>query len=210
MLGAASARTSTSGRSSARTSASGPSSAVTPLVLSSAGTSAATATTSATTPATPPALTTTTNTVAATPTSRMLPATATVSATIAATVRAFDAPAVGRRRRDHAVQLPRDDTSVEARAGDRLWQRLHPQTLGAGPGRPTSAGGIVCRGGRRRREFFNVVNGDKEAVDAVLDDPLIRAIGFVGSTPIAHYIYSRGTANGKRVQCFGGARTIWW
>lgn len=54
--------------------------------------------------------------------------------------------------------------------------------------------------------ILNVVNGDKEAVDAILDDPDIKAIGFVGSTPIAHYIYSRGCANGKRVQCFGGAK----
>jgi malonate-semialdehyde dehydrogenase (acetylating) / methylmalonate-semialdehyde dehydrogenase len=53
---------------------------------------------------------------------------------------------------------------------------------------------------------FNVVNGDKEAVDAILDDPDIRAVGFVGSTPIAEYIYTRGCASGKRVQCFGGAK----
>ncbi len=54
--------------------------------------------------------------------------------------------------------------------------------------------------------ILNVVNGDKEAVDAILDDPDIQAIGFVGSTPIAHYIYSRGCDKGKRVQCFGGAK----
>ena len=54
--------------------------------------------------------------------------------------------------------------------------------------------------------ILNVVNGDKEAVDAILDDPDIQAIGFVGSTPIAEYIYSRGTASGKRVQCFAGAK----
>ena len=54
--------------------------------------------------------------------------------------------------------------------------------------------------------ILNVVNGDKEAVDAILDDHDIQAIGFVGSTPIAEYIYSRGTASGKRVQCFGGAK----
>jgi malonate-semialdehyde dehydrogenase (acetylating)/methylmalonate-semialdehyde dehydrogenase len=53
---------------------------------------------------------------------------------------------------------------------------------------------------------LNVVNGDKEAVDAILDDPDIAAVGFVGSTPIAHYVYSRGCAAGKRVQCFGGAK----
>jgi len=54
--------------------------------------------------------------------------------------------------------------------------------------------------------IFNVVNGDKEAVDALLDHPDIMAIGFVGSTPIAEYIYTRGCAAGKRVQCFGGAK----
>jgi malonate-semialdehyde dehydrogenase (acetylating)/methylmalonate-semialdehyde dehydrogenase len=54
--------------------------------------------------------------------------------------------------------------------------------------------------------IFNVVNGDKEAVDALLDDPDIAAIGFVGSTSIASYIYARGSAAGKRVQCFGGAK----
>ncbi|TIP98147.1 MAG: aldehyde dehydrogenase family protein, partial [Mesorhizobium sp.] len=54
--------------------------------------------------------------------------------------------------------------------------------------------------------ILNVVNGDKDAVDAILDDPDIKAIGFVGSTPIAQYIYSRGCAAGKRVQCFGGAK----
>ncbi|MBV04148.1 MAG: methylmalonate-semialdehyde dehydrogenase (CoA acylating), partial [Rhodobacteraceae bacterium] len=54
--------------------------------------------------------------------------------------------------------------------------------------------------------ILQVVNGDKEAVDAILDNETIQSIGFVGSTPIAEYIYSRGCANGKRVQCFGGAK----
>ena len=54
--------------------------------------------------------------------------------------------------------------------------------------------------------ILNVINGDKEAVDALLDDPDVKAIGFVGSTAIAEYVYSRGAANGKRVQCFGGAK----
>ena len=53
---------------------------------------------------------------------------------------------------------------------------------------------------------LNVVNGDKEAVDAILDDPDIAAVGFVGSTPVAEYVYARGCASGKRVQCFGGAK----
>jgi malonate-semialdehyde dehydrogenase (acetylating)/methylmalonate-semialdehyde dehydrogenase len=53
---------------------------------------------------------------------------------------------------------------------------------------------------------FNVVNGDKEAVDTILTDPRIQAIGFVGSTPIAQYIYATAAAHGKRAQCFGGAK----
>src|SRR6476469_5372363 len=53
---------------------------------------------------------------------------------------------------------------------------------------------------------FNVVNGDKEAVDVLLKDARVKAIGFVGSSSIAEYIYSTGTAHGKRVQCFGGAK----
>ena len=53
---------------------------------------------------------------------------------------------------------------------------------------------------------FNVVNGDKEAVDTILEDERVQAVSFVGSTPIAEYIYSQGTANGKRVQALGGAK----
>jgi malonate-semialdehyde dehydrogenase (acetylating)/methylmalonate-semialdehyde dehydrogenase len=53
---------------------------------------------------------------------------------------------------------------------------------------------------------FNVVHGDKEAVDALIDHPDIEALSFVGSTPIAEYIYQRGIANGKRVQALGGAK----
>ena len=53
---------------------------------------------------------------------------------------------------------------------------------------------------------FNVVHGDKVAVDRILEHPDIQAVSFVGSTPIAKYIYSTGTANGKRVQALGGAK----
>ena len=53
---------------------------------------------------------------------------------------------------------------------------------------------------------FNVVNGDKEAVDTILTHPDIAAVSFVGSTPIAKYIYETGTKNGKRVQALGGAK----
>ncbi len=54
--------------------------------------------------------------------------------------------------------------------------------------------------------ILNVVHGDKEAVDALLDDPVVRAVSFVGSTPIAKYIYARAAENGKRVQALGGAK----
>ena len=53
---------------------------------------------------------------------------------------------------------------------------------------------------------LQVVNGDKEAVDAILDDPDIQAVSFVGSTAIAQYVYARGTQSGKRVQAMGGAK----
>ncbi len=53
---------------------------------------------------------------------------------------------------------------------------------------------------------FQVLNGDKEAVDTLLDSDIIQGVSFVGSTPIAQYIYSRATASGKRAQCFGGAK----
>src|SRR5712692_6468077 len=55
--------------------------------------------------------------------------------------------------------------------------------------------GVVC-----------LVNGSKGAVDALLDHPAVRAISFVGSSPVAKYVYSRATANGKRAQCSGGAK----
>ncbi|HYD05081.1 MAG TPA: CoA-acylating methylmalonate-semialdehyde dehydrogenase, partial [Reyranella sp.] len=53
---------------------------------------------------------------------------------------------------------------------------------------------------------LNVVHGDKEAVDTILDHPDIKAVSFVGSTPIAEYVYRRGTTAGKRVQALGGAK----
>jgi len=53
---------------------------------------------------------------------------------------------------------------------------------------------------------LNVVNGDKEAVDTILHDPRVKAVSFVGSTPIARYIYSTATAEGKRCQAMGGAK----
>ena len=54
--------------------------------------------------------------------------------------------------------------------------------------------------------ILNVVNGDKEAVDGILEHPDIAAVGFVGSTAIGEYVYTQGCAHGKRVQCFAGAK----
>ncbi|MGO4570466.1 CoA-acylating methylmalonate-semialdehyde dehydrogenase [Microvirga sp. 2TAF3] len=54
--------------------------------------------------------------------------------------------------------------------------------------------------------ILNVINGDKESVDGILDDHDIKAVGFVGSSAIAEYVYARAAANGKRAQCFGGAK----
>ena len=56
----------------------------------------------------------------------------------------------------------------------------------------------------------NLVTGGKPAVDALLHHPDVRAISFVGSTPVARYIYTEGAAHGKRVQCQGGAKIMWW
>ena len=53
---------------------------------------------------------------------------------------------------------------------------------------------------------LNVVHGDKTAVDTILDSPIVQAVSFVGSTPIAEYVYQRGTAAGKRIQALGGAK----
>ena len=57
---------------------------------------------------------------------------------------------------------------------------------------------------------LNVVNGDKEVVDVLLTDPRVGAVSFVGSTPIAQYIYATASAHGKRVQAWAAPRTTWW
>ncbi len=73
------------------------------------------------------------------------------------------------------------------------------------PGVPMALAALMIEAGLPPG-ILNVVNGDKEAVDAILDDPDIKAVGFVGSSPIAQYIYERAAATGKRAQCFGGAK----
>jgi len=78
------------------------------------------------------------------------------------------------------------------------------------PGVPVRLGELFMEAGAEvgldLKGVLNVVHGDKAAVDAILDHPLIKAVSFVGSSDIAHYVYSRGTAAGKRVQAMGGAK----
>ena len=73
------------------------------------------------------------------------------------------------------------------------------------PSVPLALGALFIEAGMPAG-VFNVVNGDKVAVDALLTDDRVKAIGFVGSTPIAQYIYETAAAHGKRAQCFGGAK----
>jgi malonate-semialdehyde dehydrogenase (acetylating)/methylmalonate-semialdehyde dehydrogenase len=73
------------------------------------------------------------------------------------------------------------------------------------PGVPLRLGELFLEAGGPAG-ILNVINGDKAAVDAILTHPLIRAVSFVGSSDIASYVYSTGTAHGKRVQAMGGAK----
>ncbi len=101
--------------------------------------------------------------------------------------------------------FPGDDPDVEVRPGHRLRQRLHPEALraralgAAAPGR-AAAGGRPAAGHPERRERRQGGGG------RAAERPDVKALGFVGSTPVAEYIYARGTSQGKRVQCFGGAK----
>src|SRR3954447_12424788 len=73
------------------------------------------------------------------------------------------------------------------------------------PSLPVRLGELMMEAGAPKG-VLNVVHGDKTAVDAILDHPDIKAVSFVGSSDIAQYVYSRGTAAGKRVQAMGGAK----
>ena len=73
------------------------------------------------------------------------------------------------------------------------------------PGAPTLIAELLQQAGLPDG-VLNVVHGDKEAVDALLTDPAVQAVSFVGSTPVAEYVYRTGAAHGKRVQALGGAK----
>jgi hypothetical protein len=112
-------------------------------------------------------------------------------------------------RRHHAVQLSGDGPDVDVRGGDRLRQHLRaasprerdPSCLAVDSRELLIEAGLPPG-------VFNVVSGDKVAVDALLDaSRASRRVSFVGSTPIASYIYARpGARSGKRVQALGGAK----
>ncbi|MEO0816961.1 MAG: CoA-acylating methylmalonate-semialdehyde dehydrogenase [Pseudomonadota bacterium] len=74
------------------------------------------------------------------------------------------------------------------------------------PGVPMRLGELLLEAGAPEG-VLNVVNGDKVAVDAILEHPEVKAVSFVGSSDIAQYVYSKGTAHGKRVQAMGGAKS---
>ena len=117
-----------------------------------------------------------------------------------------DPPAARRRRRDHPVQLPGDGPDVDVRDRDRDCGNtfiLKPSEKD--PSASMFLAELLHEAGVPDG-VFNVVHGDKVAVDAILEHPDIAAVSFVGSTPIARYIYETGTKNGKRVQALGGAK----
>ena len=120
--------------------------------------------------------------------------------------RLLDPPAARGRRRDHAVQLPRDGAHVDVGARDRVREHVHPEAVGEGPVRVAPRTAELLKEAGLPDGVFNVVQGDKVAVDAILQHPGIAAVSFVGSTPIARYVYETGTKAGKRVQALGGAK----
>ena len=117
-----------------------------------------------------------------------------------------DPPAARRRGRDHPVQLPGHGPDVDVR------QRPRAAATRSSSSRRRRTRPRRCYIAELLAEagvpdgVFNVVQGDKVAVDRLLEHPDIAAVSFVGSTPIARYIYETGTRNGKRVQALGGAK----
>jgi malonate-semialdehyde dehydrogenase (acetylating)/methylmalonate-semialdehyde dehydrogenase len=115
------------------------------------------------------------------------------------------APAARRRRRHHAVQLPGDGADVDVPDRDRVREHLRAQALERDPSAANFCAELLAEAGLPPG-VFNVVHGDKVAVDRLLEHPDVAAVSFVGSTPIARYIYETGTKHGKRVQALGGAK----
>ena len=95
---------------------------------------------------------------------------------------------------------------MDVRAGHRLREHVRAQAVREGPVRVALLIAELLHEVGIPDGVFNVVHGDKVAVDALLDHPDVDAVSFVGSTPVAKYIYERGTKAGKRVQALAGAK----
>ena len=120
--------------------------------------------------------------------------------------RLLDPPAARRRRRDHAVQLPRDGPDVDVGARARVRQHVRAQAVGKGPVCVGPTAELLAEAGVPEG-VFNVVHGDKVAVDALLEHPDVAAISFVGSTPIAKYVYETATRTASAARRSAGRRT---
>ncbi len=116
------------------------------------------------------------------------------------------ARAAGRRRRHHALQLPGDGSDVDVSHRDDGGQRVHPQAVGEGPARRRAVSASSWSQAGYPPGIFSVVHGDRETVDALVDHPDVRAVGFVGSSAAARVVYARAAAAGKRALCLGGAK----
>ena len=120
--------------------------------------------------------------------------------------RLFDAPAARHRRGHHAVQLPGDDPAVDVRRRDRDRQRLHPEAQRARSVGAGAAGrAVAARRGCPRASCRSCTATRRWSTRSSII-PAISAVSFVGSSDIAHYVYRRGVAAGKRVQAMGGAK----
>ena len=122
----------------------------------------------------------------------------------------LDPPAARCRRGHHAVQLPGDGAAVDVPGGHRLRQHVRAEAEREGPVGSLLLAELFAEAGLPDG-VFNVVHGDKEAVDALLDHPDVAAVSFVGSTPIARHVYEtrhRQPASGSRRSA--GRRTTWW
>ena len=120
--------------------------------------------------------------------------------------RLLDPPAARRRRRHHAVQLPGHGAAVDVRQRDRLRQRVRPQAEREGPVGVAAAGRAAGRRPGCRTACSPSCTATRRRSTRCSTHPDVAAVSFVGSTPIARYIYETGTAHGKRVQALGGAK----
>jgi malonate-semialdehyde dehydrogenase (acetylating)/methylmalonate-semialdehyde dehydrogenase len=107
--------------------------------------------------------------------------------------------------RHHALQLSGDDPAVEDGPALSCGNAMILKPSERVPSTSLYLAQLLQEAGLPDG-VLQVVNGDKEIVDGILDHPVIQGVGFVGSTPIAQYIYGRAATNGKRAQCFGGAK----